>query len=176
MVGDHRMIGALIDQLSAVSPAVGQRFGLCEKRDDRIYQYTGGGSGVEVNVDTNGTWSYFRLTGPIRKGRGDVYKGCEGWRHTVPIRFVLVTRRDADICDVASRIVKAEGDFQTAKSAIGTATGAMNVLMNASNIETDTARALKSEMPNATGLLEVVFQYADVTIDLLTERDCIIYC
>lgn len=170
------MIGKVIDALNAVSPTVGQRYGLCEKRGDVVFQYVGGGNGQQVNVDQNGTWSYFRVNGKIRKTKDDTLKGCEGWRHSIPLRFVLATRRDGDICDLSTRIIKAVNDFPTAKRAIGTATGALNVIMPSAMIEVDTTEAFRAELSKTDPPLELVLQYADLTIDLLTERECLKYC
>lgn len=174
------MIGKIIDALNVVGPAVGQKYGLCEKREDTIYEYVGGGSGKPINVDQDGSWSYWRMSGKVRKTRASAEEtkfGCDGWRHSIGLRFVLVTHRDSDVCETSSRIIRAVNDFPTAKRAIGTATGALNVLFPSALIEVDSTDGWKAEVGSARSIpLEIVFQYADITIDLLTERECLIYC
>jgi len=172
------MIGAIISQLYTVTPQVGSRYGLCEKRGDVIYQYTGNGGGKQVNVDQNGSWSYFRITGTITKQRDtDALKGCDEWRYTIPLRFVLVTRRDDEACsDHAAQIVTTAASFATARKNIGTVLRAQLVDIQRAGIETDTGRAFRSEIGSKEPPLEMVFQYIDLSVDISLDDECLDLC
>lgn len=172
------MIAAIIDQLYTVTPQVGQRYGLCEKKGELIYQYVGGGNGEQVNVDQNGTWSYFRITGAITKVRdSSSLKACDGYRYTIPLRFVLATRRDDEACsDHAAQIVTTAASFVSARRNIELTLHAQNVRVDKAAIETDTTRAFKNEIGAQDPPLEIVFQYIDLTVEVLLDTDCLDLC
>lgn len=168
------MVSRVISELELLSPTVGQRYGLCEQMDGEIVQYVGGGNAKKVNVDVDGTWSYFRLTGRIRKQRTEVFQGCDGWKHTIPLRFVLATRRDGEPCDLSGRILSAERNMLLAWRRIKTSLSALDVSIISSETEPDTTRALKSEMPAASSPLELLFQYTDLNVDILSSSECLV--
>lgn len=170
------MIGKIIDALSAVSPEVGRRFGLCEKRGDTVFQYVGGGNGEQINVDQNGTWSYFRITGRITRKRDNTYRACDGWLYALPIRYVLVTRRDGSQCSGDQGILSASASFISARRAIERSLSALNVIIQRSDVETDSARAFANEVGQGAAPLEIVFQYADLSIEILLDHECVDFC
>lgn len=170
------MIAQIINSLIAVSPEVGQRYGLCEKKDDIIYHYVGGGNGQQVNVDQNGSWSYFRITGKLTRNRDNTFRGCDGWRYTIPIRYVLVNRRDNVNCNSGDQIMSASAAFIAARRAIETSVSALLVNIDRAETEIDTTRAFRNEVGQKDPPLEISFQYTDLTVEVLLDHECLNLC
>lgn len=167
---------SVIDLVSAAKLTLQERYGLAEKVGSDIIVYNGDGQGTKINVDGNGSWSYWRLIGNIRQEQVDTLNGCAGVRFTIPLRHVISIPRDQDCEDISEKLISISMGIKLAHKTLRSALDAQMVRLSTATIEANSENSIRSELGNVQVPLQRSFAYMDINVQIDADESCLPIC